>query len=854
MSRYLIGLDLGTTNSCVGYVDTDLNKNPSLSVQLFKIPQGNSDGHWEALSTLPSFCYLEDEKTVVGAHAKELGSRVPTRAVQSAKSWLCNGAAARRDRILPLNAASEEGRISPVEATTAYLRHIREQWNATIGKGDPEQEFEAQELVVTVPASFDEVARHLTIEAARAAGFQNMTLLEEPQAAFYDWIGRQGEKWKDELSVGDRVLVVDVGGGTTDFSLIDVVEGPALRRMSVGRHLLLGGDNMDEALSHLLEKKLGCKLDSGQWHQLRHEARRAKEVLLTGEERTTIVVQGSGSSLLGGSLTTDLTRDEALELLVGGFFGQYDLESARQLRKATGIRSIGLPYEEEPSIAKHLAAFLQEAPTRVLFNGGTMKPDLFRKAILDNIERWYGVRPEELPSHCLDLAVARGAAYFGKARNGLGTRIGGGLPRTYYLEVKVGEEEKALTILPRGTEEGIEIEPDKRFTLTPNAPVAFTLYSSETRLDDVVGDLVEVDEEQLHRLPPLHTVLRFGKRTEQVPIHLKVKLSEIGTLEIWLESATTDHKWQLEFQVRSATGQDDQMTQSEKRQADETFDAHHLDRAQDLLTGLFEGNTKPSDLMLALEEALQQNRQEWPPSLLRGLFDQLLPLAEKRHRSPDHEARFWNLAGFCLRPGYGYPMDDFRIKQIWKVMLADGKRSGKVEPEIQRSVFIRRIAGGLAKGPQQQLFAELAKSDAENRMLQREQLRAMAALEWVDGSRKAKLGETLVTRIAEGRGDGADLWALARIGARRPLRGSVATILPPKVVEPWIEVLLPLLTGDSDDFLFCVQQLAQPTELRELNVTEELQQLAGVETMVPEQEATERIYGEALPVGLKLDN
>ncbi len=420
--RYIIGIDLGTTNSCVAYIDT---KDAKAAVQSFKIPQLFAEGHIETLATLPSFCYLaaphewpkgslslpwdslnksqgqSPAEFFVGTFARSQGAKVPTRLVQSAKSWLCHPAANRRDKILPIEAADEEARISPLEATARYLRHIRDAWNDGMAKGDAEGDFDSQEIVLTVPASFDEVARTLTVEAARKAGFVQMTLLEEPQSAFYSWIAQHEERWQQLVKAGAVILVCDVGGGTTDFSLIDVVpKGDTLsfQRMAVGDHLLLGGDNMDAAIAHHIEEKLiqkGYELNAIRRLQLVHEARQAKEVLLQiakGKEVPPdfyrVVLQGTGSHVVQGTLGVDIFRSELQELLLKGFFGQYAWSDALKVRKTTGLRTMGLPYEAEPSIIKHIAHFLAESgtpgdgpkvPDFILFNGGAMKPPLSRR-------------------------------------------------------------------------------------------------------------------------------------------------------------------------------------------------------------------------------------------------------------------------------------------------------------------------------------------------------------------------------------------------------------------------------------------------------------------------------------------
>lgn len=921
--RYIIGIDLGTTNSSVAYVDT---QKAALAVQLFSIPQLTAPGRTEASLTLPSFCYLaspgewtpgalqlpwkEETTAFVGQLAKIQGSRVPTRLIQSAKSWLCNVAANRRDKILPLEAADPSQRLSPIEASAKYLMHIRDAWNATLAKNDVSDEFEEQEIILTVPASFDEVARALTIEAARQAGLQHLTLLEEPQAAFYSWIAQHEDNWQQQLKAGETILICDVGGGTTDFSLIEVQakgEKLAFQRMAVGDHLLLGGDNMDVALAHYLEQKLqkqGHTLQSTtQWLQLKAEARNIKEEFLSlssqsSQTQRTITLQGTGSSVIQGSVSVSIQRSEVEDILNKGFFEQYDLPEALQLRRSRGVRTMGLPYEDEPSVTKHLAHFLQQAGQfengkglhYVLFNGGAMKPALFQQAIEKVLQRWFPNQSiQTLSSVSLDLAVARGAAYYGKVRRGLGVSIGGGIPRTYYLEIEVKQadgqyERQALTLLPRGTEEGVSFQPDYVFALRPNTPVSFHLLTSHVRLHDQQGDLISIDEQTMHRLPPIHTILRFGrKQTEEqvsIPVKIGIQLTSIGTVELWLQSIKTEHRWQLEFQLRSAAGQENSLLAIQQRQKDETFDRTYLKEAQEVLLTLFkaeENRLKPSQIMEILEEKLGVDRREWPPSVLRGLYETLSKVAGNRKKSSEHETRWWNLAGFFLRPGFGFPLDDFRIKELWKVILSDLKTPKSVDCQIQMWICYRRIAGGLNKGQQVQLASEMTSHLFSKRTGQievrsrsdlyaySEKIRALAALERLEIPFKVRLGESLIKRMEQKVASACDYWALGRIGARHLAYASAGQVVPRDICAQWVEKLLQMPHIEKEDLHFMLVQLARRTDQRELNLPDALiQRIIASESDTDLQERLlhehsltlteqEQIFGDRLPIGLILD-
>lgn len=915
--RYIIGIDLGTTNSALAYVDT---QQPTLSIHLFPIPQLVNGGKIDPLLTLPSFCYLpasgewapgelklpwkNDVDSFVGQYAKIQGARVPTRLVQSAKSWLSNVAANRREKILPIETDDVLKRLSPVEASAKYLEHLKDAWNALMAHGDSSCELEEQEVILTVPASFDEVARTLTVEAAKKAGFLHLTLIEEPQAAFYSWIAQHEQEWEKKFKQGEMILVCDVGGGTTDFSLIEIQqrEGKlSFQRMAVGDHLLLGGDNIDSTLAHYLEQKLKKEgypsLESHQWLQLKAEARAAKEVLLSSkcgpDENYSIVLRGMGASVVKGSISISIHRKEVESLLLDGFFGIYSFQEALQLRQSRGFRTMGLPYEDEPSITKHLAHFLQQTHTRgidyVLFNGGTLKPEIFQNAIEQSLRMWFpDIIPKRLESINLDLAVARGAAYFGKVRRGFGVAIGGGIPRTYYLKIDVKDssgqvKSQALTLLARGSEEGHQFQPSQIFSLRPNTPVVFHLMTSHVRLQDQEGELIDIDPEEMQLLPPIQTILRFGRKqqeeSETLPVKLGIRLTEIGTLALWLDSQVSDHQWELEFQLRSATGQDSLLENQESGKADETFEVGYLDEAKKIIAALFKpgSSLKPNQIMEMLESQLKISRREWGSTLLRELWTSLLKVAPYRKISFEHEARWWNLAGFFLRPGYGFPLDDFRLKELWKILLGELKGSKNQEIFLQICICCRRLAGGFNKGQQMQISSELIGPICDKKTgkieltrkgdlyLYSEKIRALASLERLDLSFKMKLGEALVDRILHQSPSIIDNWALGRIGARHLLYGSAGQVVPRETVTKWIERLLKKeITSDSrESIMSLIKQLARKTDHRELNISETIIQKILVvfpeitDWLLEEKEWSEKeqeqAFGDYLPAGLLLN-
>lgn len=912
-SRFIVGIDLGTTNSAVAYVDTDLVKNPQLLVQLFRIPQLNDVGVVEALPVLPSFHYLagagefpkgtlllpwkeQEQEFAVGVFARHHGSKVPTRLIHSAKSWLSNTAVNRKEKILPFEGGEMERKMSPVEASASFLNHIREAWNAQMAKNDPSLSLEEQEVILTVPASFDEVARSLTIEAAHAAGLQRLTLLEEPQAAFYHWL-MEHESEKSLLKEGDAIVVCDIGGGTTDFSLLQAVhekEGMGFQRTAVGRHLLLGGDNMDMAICSFLEASLGGEeLETNQWLFLRHQARTAKEHLLSQKPgaRYTFWIPGKGSQVIGGGKSLDISFEQVESLLVDGFFGLYDREEARLLKRGSGVRVMGLPYESEPSITKHLASFLEksgqkEKPRYLLFNGGSLKPQLFQKRLMASLDRWF---PEKEPirlltSSNLDLAVAKGAAYFGKARRGFGIRVGGGTPRSYYLSVDVKNtagdiQKQAMTLIQRGAEEGLRYTPDRLFSLLPNRPVSFQLYHSHTRLGDLPGTLISIEDEGLTPLATVQTVLRYGKQKEiSIPVKLEVYLTEIGTLEIWLLSTSTDHRWKMEFQLR---GQDQSDVVENQRISDETFELQDLAAAKKAIEEAFSVGQKENlkQLNASLEALVGQPRGKWPPSVLRTFFDALMLQAGKRTLSAEYEGRFWNLAGFFLRPGSGYPLDDFRVKELWKLILADLGKQKAEDVEIQQSICFRRLAAGLGKGQQLQIFnllfplvydkkrQQLVAKGKRGGYSYSEKIRALASLELIDIPLKTKFGEALLQRLEKGEGEPCDYWALGRIGARHLLYGAAPAVIPPSVCVKWIKRLLHAPAIDSAHLPFLLTMLARKTDCREINLpNENLQEVSQYlsRQAAPDLEALlfsertlsfqeqEQFFGDSIPGGLLL--
>ncbi len=606
-ARYVVGIDLGTTNSGLAYVDTGVGEGTDPVLQHLPIPQVVHPGAVEERRLLPSFLYLPgpnelpagslklpwapERDYAVGEFARNHGAQVPTRLVSSAKSWLCHPGIDRRAPVLPWKSPEGARRVSPLEAATLSLKHLCETWNYLLAKDVPENRLEQQDVILTVPASFDAVARELTVEAARAAGLEHVTLLEEPQAAFYSWLDNSHDAWRKQVEVGDAVLICDVGGGTSDFTLIAVSEEAgqlALTRVAVGDHILLGGDNMDLALAHSAAAAFaakGVKLDQGQMLMLWHSSRAAKEKLFADATAAAapVTVLGRGSRVIGGALKGELARAEVERVLLDGFFPECPPDAEPRRQRAAGLQELGLPYASDPAVTKHLAHFLHrhaevlaehappkkakkktKHPTAVLFNGGVFKADPLRERVVSVLNGWAkadGAAPVKvLTGGDLDLAVARGAAYYGLVRRGKGVRIRGGTARAYYVGIEsslpavpgAAPPLKALCVVPFGMEEGSEADvPGQEFGLVVGEPAEFRFLGSSVRRSDAVGTMVEEWEGQIEEMAPMATTLEApGLGGQTVPVHLHGKVTEVGTLELWCLSRDGKRRWKLEFNVR----------------------------------------------------------------------------------------------------------------------------------------------------------------------------------------------------------------------------------------------------------------------------------------------------------------
>jgi hypothetical protein len=807
-----IGIDLGTTNSALAYIDSQPDTDFP-EIQVLEIPQYVAQGRVEARRTLPSFLYLGDQE-YIGVYAREQGALVPTKSVHSAKSWLSNPEVDRTAKILPWD-AQEGGRVlSPVEVSARVLKHMADAWREQ--KGSPVSE---HNVVLTVPASFDEEARELTVQAAHQAGIEKLTLLEEPAAAFYSWIANDLARSQKSLFDGQTVLVCDVGGGTSDFTLIRVTrEGDRIdfTRTAVGKHLLLGGDNLDLTLAWLVEAKLGKTLSIRQRSGLRRQCAAAKERLLADPnlKSVEITVLGGGSALVGGTLKTEILREEALELALDGFLPMCERGDRPKEEERSAFRELGLPFVSDPAITRHLAAFLQgagdAAPDAILFNGGFFIPEILRARVADVMEHWLGKRPVILDNRDLDLAVAVGASYYSYVRTtGQGLLVRGGLPRAYFVGLGGGDSEeklRAMCLVPRGAEEGstVEIDPGN-LQLLANRPVSFRLYSSRTRTEDKPGEVIEFAREtaesggDLHLHAPLNAVLRFGKTGERlVPVKLGAKLTEVGTLEIWVDSKASEHRWRLQFELRKAGGGAQKGAAPARPEA--VIPDEALAAADALVSSTFAGgDIEPAQLPARLEQTLALGRNSWPLPAIRKLADRMLELADGRKRSAAHELRWLNLCGFCLRPGFGFPGDDYRIEQARRIYASGLTFANQVQNEIEWWIFWGRVAGGLNRNQQTDIFQRLSptllprgakKPVRVNPSLLREMWRTAASLELLPTQTKTQLGEELLARVKKGEFVDTGLWCLARLAARKLFYGPINQVLPASVASRWVETLL----------------------------------------------------------------
>jgi molecular chaperone DnaK (HSP70) len=954
MSKYVVSIDLGTTNTVMAFAEAG-----STQIQLFEIDQLTAPGEVGAAALLPSLRYhpaageLADgelqlpwraddvaglSQVVVGRLARQLGAQVPGRLVASAKSWLSHPQVDRMAPILPWGAQAEVPKVSPVAASASYLAHLRSAWDARF----PAHPLHRQQIVLTIPASFDEGARALTLEAARMAGLPSLRLLEEPQAAFYDWLFRQRASLAQELADTRLVLVCDVGGGTTDFSLMKVEGGnegqPTISRIGVGNHLILGGDNMDLALAHLVESRLSgnapgaaqpvAKLSASRLSQLAERCRAAKELLLAAgaPERTTVTLLGAGSKLIGGSRSAELTRDEVSALVVDGFFPLNETQApARRGRGA--IVEFGLPYAADAAITRHLADFLRQhaaamrealglaadsttlpIPDTLLLNGGVFRADALARRLQATLAGWRQQAPRVLHNDNPDVAVARGGVAYALGQAGQAPVIGGGSARSYFLLLDdagpADKPRRAVCILPRGAAENRELLlADRTFALRLGRPVRFHLASSTADAPQA-GDLVELRPDEYIQLPPIATVLRdsgaAGARKE-IPVQLAAMLSEVGTLEVHCVAKEDAQRWLLEFQLRGDAA-------SEPASDDQAQMPAGLGAAIEKIDRIFGSRAQQVDVkevrqLRAQLEQLLGSRESWATPVLRRLFDALMERAKGRRRSAEHERAWLNLGGYCLRPGFGHTLDEWRIEQLWTLFETGAQNHKDSQVCAEWWTMWRRVSGGLSVDAQLRLLDDFAfnvQADAAERGrrpvtlvngTEEDMLRLGASLERIPGNYKAEIGAWMLDQLQKasksaaraaanktrtGAADlaraeatqGRFLWGLSRVGARQPFHGSAHDVVETAVVEQWLDAVLQLDWKKVEPAGFAASHLARMTGDRSRDINDTLRAhvlrrlsavgapanwSAMVRDVVQLDLADEkRMLGDALPPGLKL--
>lgn len=939
--RFIVGIDLGTTHTVVAFARVGEAGAP----KIFEVEQLIAPGEIAPRPLLHSLRYhpadaelpeaarrlpwelpeipVGSAPYVVGELARELGAKVPGRLVVSAKSWLSHAGVDRTAAILPWGAEEGVPKISPVDASASYLAHVRAAWD----RAHPHAPLDEQEVVLTIPASFDEGARALTLAASKQAGLPRVRLLEEPQAAFYDWLGRQ-EDVAASAAGTQLAIVVDVGGGTTDLTLVRVEmreSGPRLTRIAVGDHLMLGGDNMDLALAKRAEQALSQKLPPARFSQLLVQSRRAKETLLgdAPPERTKVTVLGSGSKLVGGSLSTELTRADVLAQIVDGFFPEAGID-ARPARRATAIVELGLPYVADAAITRHVAAFVARhqdvakdavgdrlvngmaLPDAVLLNGGVFRGAPIRERMLSVLSGWRGEAVRVLENADPELAVARGAALYGLARRGLGMRIGGGSARSYFLLLP---ESRGLCVLPRGAEEGEEVVVRERtFALRLGEPVRFSLASSTGEAAYVrAGEIVPVDPDLFRELPPIAAVLddvaeeaprsslapprlgpppprpssRPGAPVREERVRLAAALTEIGTLEMsCIAEADETRRWKLELELRGHHESElaaQRVTQLHPRYAE----------ARARIDAVYGKSEAPEELRGKAVKTLRADlekilgaRDKWPMPLLRELFGALLAGVKRRRRSADHERVWFNLVGFTMRPGVGYPLDDFRMKQLFAIFAQGVQFAPETQNWSEWWTLWRRVAGGLDDAQQEQVLAAIdwylhpptprprPRPSGPKALGYDDMVRLAASLERISSANKERVGGWILERLTK-HGEGAfGWWALGRIGARVPLYGSAHTVVSRAHAEAWLRAVLALDFRAVEPAAFAATMLARKSGDRARDVdaalaTETAARLRAhgapeawaklvEEVAVLEQDSVARLLGESLPPGLAL--
>ncbi len=903
-SRFIVGIDLGTTNIALTYIDTESNDR---SVQEFMTLQLSGFGETMEAPLFPAFCFMPEKSVIpedaltlpwenendfgLGLVARNLGPEYPAHFISSAKSWLCHAGVDRRAEILPWN-SSAVNKLSPLQVTQLYLHHLIEAWNHQFASEKDAQGnpclLSDQQVTITIPASFDETARELTLEAARNAGFKHLMLLEEPLAVFYAWINENRIAAKD-LTEKDRVLVIDIGGGTSDFSIIETNSEGNLTRTAAGEHLLLGGDNIDIALATSIEKEWQRKLTPSEWTTLCQKTRQAKEEILSDVsiDSVPITMIMQGSSVIGNTCSSEVTREKLEQLLFTGFIPEIGTDSPNPATSAA-LKTMGLPYAKDPAISRHILAFLRYAakvtgsedttplyPSHILFNGGSMIPQTVRDRIVDIIANWFPEKekPQEINNRDLTTAVACGASYFGYTKRGHGVKVKSGTARSYYLKVTADDGKPAwICIMPRGVDENHTIECGRTFNLRANQTVSFPLYCSSTRINDNAGEVITNDDE-LTLLADMATAINFGRNlSDKLDAHITAELNETGVLEIALKSCETDHIWPLRFDIRLIS------SDSKEQQKILVIDRATVEKGEEVIKEAFlQDGTKLTSIFKLLEQIICHPRKQWPVAVLRRFSDKLLEIPYSKLLSKQAESRWLNLCGFCLRPGFGDPGDEIRIKKVWRIWLQGMNNPNDPQVAADWWIFWRRVAGGMRPGHQETVFSAVAKTICpknkyrehvkEGVQAKAEMWRALGSFEHIASERKEAVGNVLAERAVKL--NDFELWCLARLGTRRLFHAPINRVISSNVAANWIKSLIDSGEGSAMN-QFAITRIGAKCGDRSIDIPDDtaahaieylLQKEAGETAVkhlnaVVEETANEqgKILGDALPLGLHLKN
>ncbi len=884
-TQYHVGIDLGTTHTVVAYARIDPKEQ---NIHLLDIAQLIGPGQVATKPLLPSVRYHPEEnelansdfafarsedQCIIGEAARLLGSKSKGRLVTSAKSWLSHTSIDHNAAILPWGSSDGITKVSPVDASASYLNHIRIVWAQKF----PEAPMEQQDIVITVPASFDEAARSLTLEAAKIAGLHHVRLLEEPQAVCYDWLRHHVKSIKSDLTGVNLLLVCDIGGGTTDLTLIKVEQTsdqPKLSRIAVGEHLMLGGDNIDLALAHLIEKRFNSgqsQLSTADFSFLIEQCRNAKELLLAENApgQATITLLGSGSKLIGGAKSTLLTQNEVKNIALDGFFPLTEPDDLPS-KKRSGVVEFGLPYAAEPAISKHVAAFLalhkeaareasqgrSDFPNALLLNGGVFKSTAITQRIVELLKSWHTQPIILLDNQRPEYAVAYGAVSYAIARRDKKIKIESGSARSYFLLIGAEKNQQSksetqlplgICLLPKGSAEGEEIILiDRQFSLRTGTPVRFDLVSYSGDKAFKPGEIIEISDE-FHTLPPLAIVLdnQLTSREETI-VQLAVTQTELGTLKIQCisvndnlpdsntnqpENFKNQMRWNVEFQLRK---------QKTTGQANTSANLPiGFAKAAELIQAVFGPKSKDVDpnavknLRANLEKQLG-NRTEWDTNLLRNLFAILWEGQKFRRRSPTHERIWFSLTGFCARPGFGWQLDDWRINELWKIYPQALQFSNEIQNWSEWWILWRRVAGGLGATAQEKIFADIsnfinpASARQPNIIKLAKQrsyddiVRLAAVLEHISVSHKEQLGDWLIKRLQKIGESQQTWWALGRVGARVPFYGNVHDVVPEEVVSGWLTYMLAQDWKKTPQIAFAATSISRRTDDRVCDIKPEM--------------------------------